>query len=69
MQANSNVTGKVHAAPNTDDQVAVTIAGFDAGQTLGPYPYMPREGDPPEPGDTCLISFDQHGDGYIVYYG
>lgn len=68
MGPNTNLQATVQAAPDADDLVLVIAPSFDAKQTLGPFPYMPRASDAPQPGDTCLVAFDDKGDGWIVAF-
>lgn len=68
MGPNQSVQARIVAAPDTDDRVLVTVPVFDDRQTLGPFPYMPRAAAAPQPGDTCLVVFDDQGDGWITAF-
>lgn len=60
--------GIVVSAPDEQSRIRITLPVFDPEQEFGPIPFMPRAIGAPQPGDLCLVAFNEQGDPWVVAF-
>lgn len=60
--------GIVVSSPDEQARIRITLPVFDPEQEFGPIPFMPRAIGAPQPGDLCLVAFNEQGDPWVVAF-